>query len=82
MSGKCAPPTSSIIIFITSLPIQILIHYFAQTFTTLYLDYNKIGAQGAEHLANALQQNKVKSLSPVFLYASIDPLFLEDNHNA
>jgi len=39
-----------------------LIHYFTQTLTTLYLQKNAIGDRGAEHLANALQQNRVRSL--------------------
>ena len=44
---------------IALLHIQPFIHYFSQTLTTLNLDYNQIGAEGAQHLANALQQNKV-----------------------
>jgi hypothetical protein len=34
-----------------------------QTLTTLSLQGNKIGEQGAHHLANALQQNQVTSSS-------------------
>jgi hypothetical protein len=41
-------------------------YYFPQTLTTLELGWNQIGDQGAEHLANALQQNKVTRLAPVF----------------
>jgi len=33
---------------------------FPQKLTTLNLRGNKIGAQGAEHLAKALQQNNVR----------------------
>ena len=39
--------------------IQSFIHYFPQTLTYVDLYANEIGDQGAEHLANALQQNKV-----------------------
>ncbi len=38
-----------------------LFDQFIQTLTTLNLGSNEIGDQGAEHLANALQQNKVTS---------------------
>ncbi len=41
---------------------------FSQTLTTLDLGSNRIGAQGAEHLANALQQNIV------WLFTSLDLL--------
>jgi hypothetical protein len=39
--------------------IQSFTHSFAQTLTTLNLTFNEMGDQGAEHLANALKQNKV-----------------------
>jgi hypothetical protein len=39
----------------------LLSSYFTQTFTILDLTDNKIGSQGAEHLAHALLQNKVTS---------------------
>jgi hypothetical protein len=38
---------------------------FPQTLTTLDLGGNQIGDQGAGHLANALQQNKVTMLTPL-----------------
>jgi hypothetical protein len=41
-------------------------YYFPQALTTLDLNSNQIGDQGAEHLATALQQNKVTRLTPVF----------------
>jgi hypothetical protein len=41
---------------------QLFIHHLSQTLTTLNVYNNQIGDQGAEHLANALQQNKVTSL--------------------
>jgi hypothetical protein len=47
--------------------IQLFMWYFAQTLTTLDLSYNEIGAQGAEHLANALQQNKVTRFAQALL---------------
>lgn len=37
-------------------------YYFPQTLTKLNLYGNEIGNEGAKHLANALQQNKVTSL--------------------
>jgi hypothetical protein len=49
----------------TTVPIQSLILHFSQTLTTLNLEGNEIGAQGAEHLANVLQQNKVRSFQPL-----------------
>ena len=39
--------------------IQVFTRYFPQTLTTLDLQNNQIGDQGAQHLANALQVNKV-----------------------
>jgi hypothetical protein len=42
---------------------QLFIHHLSQTLTTLILKNNPIGNQGAEHLANALQQNEVTSLT-------------------
>ncbi len=41
------------------LSIEPLIHYYQQTLTTLDLAYNQIGHQGAEHLANVLEENQV-----------------------
>jgi hypothetical protein len=38
-------------------------HYFSQALTTLSLMGNEIGAQGAQHLGTALQENKVISLT-------------------
>ncbi len=38
-----------------------LFNQFIKTLTTLNLEYNEIGARGAEDVANALQRNKVKS---------------------
>jgi hypothetical protein len=38
-------------------------HYFSQTLTTLNLYGNDIVDQGAEYLANALQQNNVTLLT-------------------
>jgi hypothetical protein len=44
---------------------HVFVHQFSQTLTTLDLERNQIDARGAEHLANALQQNKVRSLTPL-----------------
>jgi hypothetical protein len=49
------------------LPSQTCIHYFLQTLTTLNLAGNKIGPKGAEHLSNALEQNKVVELSTLYI---------------
>jgi hypothetical protein len=51
-----------------------LYHSF-QTLTTLKLVHNNIGAVGAQHLAYALQQNKVRSLP----YPSILRIFASFN---
>jgi hypothetical protein len=51
-------------------------YYFPQTLITLELRHNQIGAQGAEHLANALQQNKVTRLTQIFiLFNSLCTIF-------
>jgi hypothetical protein len=50
---------------IAVLTILPFIHYFLQTLTTLELSSNRIGPQGAEYLAKALEQNKVKLLLPL-----------------
>jgi hypothetical protein len=42
----------------------LLSSYFTQTFTILDLTDNKIGSQGAEHLPNALLENKVTFYLP------------------
>ena len=47
----------------------------SQTLTRLDLSWNKIGAQGAQHLANALQINKVTTLLLL-----IDPTFAHPYH--
>ena len=49
---------------------------FRQTLTTLHLKRNEIGDQGAKHLANALQQNKVRVhialvLSQLIVHSSV-----------
>jgi hypothetical protein len=50
--------------------------YFPQTLTTLHVSSNEIGAQGAGHLANALQQNKVTGLAQIFfLFNSLCAIF-------
>ena len=43
-----------------------------QTLTTLYLSNNQIGSQGVQHIANALQTNKVNT-SLVNIYILIQP---------
>jgi hypothetical protein len=49
----------------TRLPMHVFVHQFSQTLITLNLWGNQIGTQGAKHLANALQQNKVRLLTPL-----------------
>ena len=51
----------------TSLSIDLFIHSCAQILTTLDLEGNSIGTEGAEHLVNALQQNQVTSLTLLYL---------------
>jgi len=46
--------------------IEPLVHYYQQTLTTLDLAYNQIGNQGAEHLANVLEQNQVTRVALFF----------------
>jgi hypothetical protein len=48
-----------------------------QTFTALDLDGNHINEQKAQHLANALQQNKVRSSNS---HPIIQSLFPIDTH--
>jgi hypothetical protein len=52
-----------------------------QALTTLFLGNNKIGDQGAQHLANALQQNKVTLYSRT-LHSTTQLLFHTDIHHA
>lgn len=40
--------------------------HFTQTFKTLYLAYNDIGDETAQHLANALQENRVRFHIPLY----------------
>jgi hypothetical protein len=42
--------------------------YIIQTLTTLDVEWNQISNQGAQHLVNALQQNKVTFLSFLLLF--------------
>jgi hypothetical protein len=62
-SCKCVAAKQGNIAHATQLPMPLFAHYLLQTLTTLKLYNNKIGDQGAEHLANALQQNKVTLLT-------------------
>lgn len=59
----CAPKKQGDTLLIVLVPIQLLVHYFYQTLTPVNLVGNQLGGQGVEHLANALQQNKVTSFS-------------------
>ena len=45
---------------------HLLTYYLTQTLTTIDLSHNGIGVQGAEYLANALEENEVTQLSPLF----------------
>jgi hypothetical protein len=50
---------------------------FLQTLTTLELFMSQIGNQGVEHLADALQQNKVIRVVPLyFQFQHLFPVFL------
>jgi hypothetical protein len=61
-SCECIAAKQGNIAHTTPLPMELFIHHLSQTLTTLNLYKNQIGDQAAEHLANALQQNKVTSL--------------------
>jgi hypothetical protein len=64
-SCKCIAAKRGKIAHTTRLPMHPFIHPFPQTLVTLHLELNQIGDQGAKHLANALQQNKVRFLTPL-----------------
>jgi Ran GTPase-activating protein (RanGAP) involved in mRNA processing and transport len=55
-----------------------LFHYFLQALIILDLGLNQIGAEGAQYLANALEENKVirSTSAPLF----INELFYIDTH--
>ncbi len=80
--GQCTAAKQGNVTHAILLPIERLIDHISQTLTTLYLEQNWIGAQGAEHLANALEKNTVTP--PMLLwvisnYSSI--IFHIDTHN-
>jgi Ran GTPase-activating protein (RanGAP) involved in mRNA processing and transport len=57
------------------------IQIFVQTLTTLNLHGNKIGAEGAQHLAQALQNNTVRQV--LFRSAVYSLLYFDtDAHHA
>ena len=57
-------------------------HHFTQTLTELHLDNNKIGEQGAQHLADALKQNKVTLIPPSpFISLTSNKSFHTDTHS-
>jgi len=53
---------------------------FIQTLTTLNLNHNQIGAQGAQYLAEALRHNTVRS-SPLHVFTIISLLSLSYRHS-
>ena len=57
----------------------LFLHSFKQTLITLSLDGNGIGEQGAQDLANALQQNQVITFS--MSLSVISSLFQTDTHH-
>ncbi len=65
-SGQCASAKSGNTICAILLPIQSFIYYFLQALITIHLSDNRIGPQGAECLANALQKNKVTRLALLY----------------
>jgi hypothetical protein len=73
-SGQCSRTKQSNTTRIAPFSIQPLTYYFIQTITTLNLSRNKIGLQGTKHLANALEQNKVRKFAP--LYFSVNHSFI------
>lgn len=52
------------------------IHYSIQTLTELYIFGNDIGPQGAQYLANALQQNNVFLLNIIFIFQTNNYYFI------
>jgi hypothetical protein len=62
----------------TLFPIQPFIQYFQQTLITLDLSDSQIDPQGAKHLANALQKNKVTRLALIYFHSNTHSLFLKD----
>ena len=56
----------------------LLTHCFMQTLTTMDLGGNSIGVKGAQHFANALQQNQVTSSTS---HRIIHSLFHTDTHH-
>jgi hypothetical protein len=59
------------------LSIHLCIYFFIQTLTTLCLRENQIGDKGAQHLAIALQQNKVTWVRLCFFVFTIHSLFTQ-----
>jgi Ran GTPase-activating protein (RanGAP) involved in mRNA processing and transport len=59
------------------LSIHLCIYFFIQTLTTLCLRENQIGDKGAQHLAIALQQNKVTWVRLCFFVFTIHSLFAQ-----
>jgi hypothetical protein len=55
-------------------------YIFIQTLTTLKLSMNQIGAEGAQHLGEALKQNKVNILLSSTL-SSLSFIFHTDTHH-
>jgi hypothetical protein len=65
----------------SSFPLRIHHYLSIQTLTTLNLFYNNIGAEGTQHLAQALQKNMVRDL--FFFTTAYSPLsFDTDTHHA
>jgi hypothetical protein len=64
----------------TLLPIQSFIHCVLQTLTTLSLDSNQIGGPGVQHLANALQKNKVTWLASFHVSSNYSFTIFTDTH--
>ena len=63
-------------------PAEILILYLFQTLTKLELFANHVGNQGVEHLAHALQRNRVQLISQFCSFYRIDIFsFLIDAHD-
>jgi Ran GTPase-activating protein (RanGAP) involved in mRNA processing and transport len=57
--------------------IQACTHYSLQTLTTIGLVGNQIGNEGAQYLANTLQQNKVAQLTSLVFSQPFTHYFLQ-----
>ncbi len=80
-SGQCTAAKQGNVTHTILLPTERLIDHISQTLTTLYLDRNQIGAQGAKYLANALEKNTVTSFTLFCFVSNSSSIFFIDTHS-